>query len=362
MHCNGGVVDLKVIFIPDYRHVNPYQEALAGSLLKCGSAVHFGSFFGMSAVLRTARKYWKPDILHVHWTHPFTSGRSRTMTVIRSCDFILELLLLKLSGIRIVWTVHNIVDHESKFRSLELFFNKLLARMCDRLIVHCPSAKREIMGMYGVSSAAVSVIPHGNYIGSYENSISRSAARERLNIRSDDTLLLYFGQIRPYKGVLELINAFEKLNRSNARLLIAGKPLSGKAAAEILERCRDDGRITAVFGFIPDSEIQLYMNAADIVVLPYRDVLTSGAVLSAISFGKPVIAPASGCIADTLDCNGSFLYPKTEDGLLEAMRHALDTDRASLSSMGRYNLGLAGQFDWDGIAGKHCSIYRDCLK
>jgi len=354
------VVDLKIIFIPDYRHVNQYQEALAGSLSKHGAAVHFSSFFGMSAVLRTARKYWKPDILHVHWTNPFTTGRSMTMAAIRSCDFIIELLLLRLSGIRIVWTVHNIVDHESKFRSLELFFNKLLARMCDRLIVHCPSAKREVMGIYGVSSAAVSVIPHGNYIGSYENSIPRSAARERLDIRSDDTLFLYFGQIRPYKGVLELISAFEKLNHSNARLLIAGKPLNGKAAAEILERC--SGRITAVLRFIPDSEIQLYMNAADVVVLPYRDILTSGAVLSAISFGKPVIAPASGCIADTLDGNGSFLYPKTEGGLLEAMRQALDTDKASLSGMGRYNLGLAGQFDWDGIAGRHCSIYRECLK
>lgn len=354
------MIGLKVIFIPDYRHVNPYQEALAGSLSKHGAAVHFGSFFGISAVLRTARKYWKPDILHVHWTHPFTSGHNRIVAFIRSCDFIIELLLLKLSGIRIIWTVHNIVDHESKFRSMELFFNKLLVRLCDRLIVHCPWAKREVMGMYGVSSAAVSVIPHGNYINSYENSISRSAARKRLNIRDDDTLFLYFGQIRPYKGVLELISTFEKLNCNNARLLIAGKPLNSDTAVEVLERCR--GRITAVLRFIPDSEVQLYMNAADIIVLPYRDVLTSGAVLSAISFGKPVIAPASGCIADTLDGNGGFLYPKTDGGLLEAMRRALDMDKASLSGMGRYNMGLAEQFDWDGIAERHCSIYRERLK
>ena len=328
---------MKIIFIPDYRKGNSYQTSLSNSLSKQGVSVCFGNSSGFFAVLRSVKRYWKPDILHVHWPHPFMVGNNRLMTIIKSIDFICELFLLKLSGIKIIWTVHNIVDHEGKFKCLELSFNKFLVALCDRLIVHCPSAKSEVIKVYPKSASSIAVISHGNYIGWYKNVITPTEARDELKLGAEDIVFLYFGFIRPYKGIPELISAFKNLNNPQVKLLIAGKPYNDEIALHILDRCKDNENIKNILKFIPDEDIQLYMNAADVVVFPFKDILTSGSVILAMSFGKPVIAPQAGCISDILNEKGSFLYLKTETGLLEAMQHALNAGKKNLLDMGRYN-------------------------
>ncbi|NJD51869.1 MAG: glycosyltransferase [Candidatus Methanoperedens sp.] len=353
---------MKIIFIPDYKHTNAYQRNLADSLSKQDAEVCFGTFFGLFAVFRSVWKFWKPDIIHIHWTYPYIFGDNKIITIIKSSEFIFELFLLKLSGISVIWTVHNIINHEGKFKNVELFFNKILARLCNNVIVHCSFAKKEVMKVYGINGSNITVIPHGNYIGSYENVISYSQARERLKLNMKDIVFLNFGQIRPYKGINELITSFETLNNPNVRLLIVGKPLNNKVAQDILDRCQNNTHIKTFFGFIPDNEVQVYMNAADIVILPYKDILTSGAVIIAMSFGRPIIATLTGCLADTLDEKGSFLYLKTEGGLLETMQRVLNTDKAKLQSMGAHNLRLAEGLGWDEIAKKTCNVYMKCSK
>jgi len=350
---------MKVIFIPDYREGNPYQKALANSLSKEDVDVKFSSAFNLFSVLRFVKNY-KPDILHIHWSHPFLLASSRRWTILKSASFIGELLILKLFGIKIVWTIHNIVNHEAKFTSLELFFNRLVARLCNKIIVHSTSAKNEVINRYGVRESLITITPHGNYISWYKNVITKSQAREQLQLITKDIAFLHFGQIRPYKGVHELIDAFKKLNYSQAKLLIAGEPFNNEVAQNILRRCEGNEDIKTFWGFIPDDEIQIYMNAADVVVLPYKDILTSGAVILAMSFGKPIIAPAIGCIPDVLDSEGNFLYnPPENDGLLKAMGQVFNAD---LKKMGEHNFELAKQLQWDDIAKRTYGVYRECLK
>lgn len=342
---------MKVMFIPDQRNTNIYQSNLADSLSRLGMSVSFNGSIG--SILKT----W-PDILHIHWTYPFMKGDSRTETILKSMRFLFGLLILRLLGIKIIWTVHNIADHEGKHKSIELFFNKLLAKICNRLIVHCQSVKTDIAKMFGKDESSVMVIPHGNYIGYYQNIITSSQAREKLELDENDKVFLYFGQIRSYKGVPELIDIFKTLNYQNAKLLIAGKPLNYDVGTNILTHCGSDSRIRTILKFIPDEDIQVYMNAADVVVLPYKDILTSGAVVLSMSFGKTVIAPAVRCIADTLDNKANFLYSKN-GSLLEEMERALNTDRSILDNMGKYNLKNAEQFSWDKIAEKTCVVYTE---
>ena len=116
---NVKTVKFKIIFIPMYS--NPYQKALADSLSKEGVVVDFGTTYNLFSVLRLIKNNWKPDILHIHWQHPFLLASSRGKTILKSISFIGELLILKLFGIKIVWTVHNIISHESKFKAIELF-------------------------------------------------------------------------------------------------------------------------------------------------------------------------------------------------------------------------------------------------
>lgn len=353
---------MKALLIPEFRN-NPYQKALADSLSKAGIGVNLGGAFNPYyplTILRSVKSHFKPDILHIHWLHPFLLANSMGKTILKSSSFIIELILVRFLGINIVWTAHNISSHETDFRSLELFFTRLFMRLCTRIIVHTPSAKGEVMNTYGVRDSLISVIPHGNYIDCYPNEMSKARARNHLEIGMEDLVFLYFGRIRPYKGLRGLVDAFKRLNHSQTRLLIVGEPFNKDIANELMNKREGDSRIITIFSFIPDDEIQIYMNAADVVVLPYRDILTSGAAILAMSFGMPIIAPAMGCMTDILDSKGSFLYdPREEDGLINAMRKA---SASELREMGEHNLELAKHLGWDEIGRKTYGVYNECLR
>lgn len=352
---------MKVLFIPfDRKGNNPYQKLLLNHLQDLEVKVEGSGTYRVFSLLRSTFSHWKPDILHLHWHHPFLLGSNMTKTIIKSVSFITELLLLKLLGVKIVWTVHNIVSHEGNFEFLELFFTKFLAKLCNKIIVHSSSAKKEVVKIYRTRESLIRVIPHGNYINCYRNVISEAQAKNKLQLEAEKIVFLYFGLIRHYKGIPELVEAFKKLNCPQAKLLIAGKPLNNEIAHDILKRCEENENIETFFKFIPDDEIQIYMNAADVVVLPYRDFLTSGAVILAMSFSKPIIGPAIGCMIDVLDNKGSIMYnPLEKESLLKAMKKTLGVD---LKRMGNHNFELAKQLQWDKIAKKTYEVYCECLK
>ncbi|HEY40916.1 MAG TPA: glycosyltransferase family 4 protein [Dehalococcoidia bacterium] len=350
---------MKVIFIPDYSKGNPYQKALTDALSKYDVSVNFGNIVG---TFKMPREFWgwrKADVLHLHWQHPFLLAHSRMKTILRAVFFITGLLLLKVFRVRVVWTVHNITSHDTRFRSFELFFCKLLAKLCNRIITHGPSARQAVINEYKLTNnSKVVVIPHGNYIGCYKNSIGQKQARKQLGLENKDLIFLYFGQIRPYKGIIELIEAFGGLGTSNEKLLVVGQPQNSEAARTLAQKYEANHKIGMIFDFVPDDDIQIYMNATDVIVLPYKDILTSGTALLAISFGKPVIAPATGCIPDVLDAEGSFLYdPSDKEGLLKAMQLASGAD---LKEMGKHNLQLAKKYNWGDIAKKTSAVYKEC--
>ena len=98
------------------------------------------------------------------------------------------------------------------------------------------------------------------------------------------------------------------------------------------------------------------------MVYPYRDIFTSGGILLAMSFGKPIIAPCMACITETLDNDGSFLYDfKERDGLLKAIKRALASKR-DLKKMGEQNFSLAKQLEWSDIARLTNRAYVQCMK
>lgn len=227
------------------------------------------------------------------------------------------------------------------------------------MIVHGDYVKGKVMELYGVDNYVIKVIPHGHYIDYYRNEVSKKQARELLGFDEREIVFLYFGMIRPYKGVLELIEAFKSLKHIDSRLLIVGKPANKDIAQCVLKECEDDRRIRVVFNFVPDNEIQIYMNAADIVVLPYRESSTSGSLVLSMSFGKPVIAPCLMSITEILHPKGGIVYdPSDKCGLVDAMRQALTS---KLSEMGKYNLEIIRNFGWDYIANETYRVYMDCL-
>lgn len=339
---------------------NPYQKELSNALNKTSITVtglSYRIFFILDVIMLP-----KPTVLHLHWLHSFLTRATYTKSLVSSAIFLLQLLILRVLGVEIVWTVHNLKNHDNKFLSLERVCRSLVAKICHSLIVHCDAVQGDVIKILNLKDPnKIHAVPHGNYIDSYQNSISRESARNILNLTNSGTTFLFLGLIRPYKGVPELIDAFSATNNlEDAHLLIAGKVWGEDKNFRNLidEKVENTSNATLVPEFIADEDLQLYFNACDVVVFPYKDILTSGAVLLAMSFGKACIAPQIGCICDTLDSDGSFLYdPQSPHGLSNAIELAINS-KSNLRKMGQHNLHLAKQNGWSRIASMTLDIYQ----
>ena len=192
--------------------------------------------------------------------------------------------------------------------------------------------------------------------------MSRIEARSRLSLSQKDLTFLFMGLIRPYKGVLELVDSFQSLHFRNAKLVIAGKDSDQQLAEYIQKKIEGDSNIKLECRYIPDDQMQIYMNAADFVVFPYRDILTSGGIIAGMSYGKAIIAPRIGCIPEILNSSGGFLYdPDDQEGLSNAMRRAAEISMTRIQEMGKYNFCVAKQMDWQVIASTTFMVYEDCI-
>jgi len=347
-----------VVFVPYWGPANPYQDALAEHLSAGGVEVEkvrsLKSLFRYGIFLIGA-----PDIVHLHWLPVFGWWELRAL---RCLAFVMRLVLLRAHRVPLVWTIHNLLPHESRHPKMDWLLTRIVAGLSSGLIVHGQSAQRQAVEMWGLKDESrFAVIPHGNYTGNYPNDVSRAAARKKLTLQDSEVVFLFLGAVRPYKGVLELIDAFRMLTADHTSLVIAGRPLDDEFARKIEIAGKGLDNVRFHPGFVQDDEIQVYMNAADVVVLPYRHILSSGAALLAMSFGKPCVAPAIGCLADVLDASGAFLYdPECETGLLESMRCAVEA-RDTLGRMGAHNQEKVLQWTWQKAAEATRALYERCL-
>ena len=166
------------------------------------------------------------------------------------------------------------------------------------------------------------------------------------------------GAIRGYKGVGGLLEAFTASQElgEDARLLICGKPLPSKLGRELEERAAADSRIILRLERIPEEDLSGILRAADVVALPFRDILTSGSAILALSHGRPVIAPAIGCLPETLPPDAAILYdPEAPGGLVDALGRAAHAD---LATMGQRARAYADTLDWASIAAETALLYR----
>src|SRR5258707_4145571 len=212
---------MKVVHLPVYDD-NAYQRLLMDAQRQLGIETINGG--GGGNFFRTALTKWKADILHFHWLHPYMIRHSSLATLLRSIRLIAELSFLKLAGQRIVWTVHNLKNHENHHVMIERWFTKRFASLASAVITHSQHARTETAAAFDIrDSNRIHVVPHGNYIGSYPNTVSVREARAQIGLAQDSFVFLFLGRIHPYKGVNELLGAFSRLDRY-ASFDIAGQP------------------------------------------------------------------------------------------------------------------------------------------
>jgi glycosyltransferase involved in cell wall biosynthesis len=358
---------LRVLFLPDYGRGNPYQRELARELGSHGITV-IGAKAPKRDPLGVLSSWWharRPHVVHLHWTHPYlgqrATGRHARWRTARAALFVAQLMMLRLLRVRIIWTLHNLGIHEERAdERLNVAIHRQLVRNAGAVIAHCEAAVRAAVDTYHLGdrdARKLRVIPHGNYVDVYGALVERAVARAQLNVPEDVRLFVFIGGARAYKGITELIEAIRALpSDTNARLIVAGRAFDQAEADTIREAAGDDDRITLRLEFIPDEDLPVLLGAADAVALPFRDILTSGSAILAMSYGRPVIAPSLGCLPETLPADGNLLYdPDDAGGLRWALWRALTAD---LDSLGAQNLEGAKALDWAGIAESTARVYR----
>jgi len=346
---------MQVVFFPHNWQENPYLELLEAGLKEFGVGVHHPQ---VEKPFRSWMKQSRDEVsvLHFHWLHYLYQRSSYKDSLTSILRLAMQLSYAKLLGYRVVWTMHNLYPHERLHPSLDELARRIILFYADSVIVHCKAAKDLLVRTFG-RSHNIFVAPHGNYIGIYPDTITQIEARKRLCIPDDKTIFLFQGAIRAYKGLKYLCTSFGSLPNPNFRLLIAGKPRNNFIDNEdpLSQIIAADQRIVAHLKWVPNHDLQIYFRAADVVVCPFQKILTSGSVMLALSFGRPLIAPALGCLSELITPSTGVLYdPSEPSGLREALEKCTTID---LNQMGQNAQKVAESYSWRNAAKETYAAY-----
>jgi glycosyltransferase involved in cell wall biosynthesis len=319
------------------------------------------------------------DVIHIqheYWLY----GRG-----IHSMAFLLLMLLLKFLRKPVIITMHCIIPrseltgaffkkhrlgirHARLKRGCFIFYNVLIGIMASKIIVHSNMARQVLVNDYGIKSDKVIVIPHG--------SESFNAELDRRVEDEDEKVILCFGEIRRGKGIEYAIDAMPKVLERNTscRLLVAGmydtkiSPESAGYLEELMARVehlklRDQVEFRTN---ITDEEVSLYFSKASIVIFPYVEdeiIAASGPLLTAMSFGKPIVATRLRRFTGYLvnGENSLIVEPANPTGLADAIISILRNDelRGKLSASA---LKYAREISWRIIAKRTLSVYEALVK
>jgi glycosyltransferase involved in cell wall biosynthesis len=272
-------------------------------------------------------------VVHFHWPSEIYASRDREDAKRRLKlwpGFLAEV------GKRcpIVWTVHNLFPHDSRFPDLDWDARRILIAHCKHLTVHCNRARDLLEAEFG-PLPPVSVLPHPNYSAEYPEPPDRQSARRALRMSPDTFLFLMFGRIRDYKGIESALAAFRDIELPHARLHVAGWS-AGLDLAPVQRHAYEDPRITLHDERVPVELVAKLFAAADISLHCYKDILTSGSIPLAQSMGTAVIAPRVGCLEEMVPESCGILYdPQDSAGLKAAMLEAMVADVAQMGREGR---------------------------
>jgi glycosyltransferase involved in cell wall biosynthesis len=296
--------------------------------------------------------------VHLHWLEWLLGSPDDPMVKrfvthhINAVLLVIGLGVLRCSGVRIVWTVHNLRPHEPRFPWLEARVARAVARLAHDVVVHSRYA-RERFGQSHRTNAGVHILAHPHYLGVYPStSETREGARRLLGIPADAFTYLIFGHIRAYKQVPLAIRAFRNLDEPGLHLVVAGQAHPSQSAA-VTEAIGGDARVTHHDRRVPDEAVAVYHRAADAVILSYRDVFSSGALLLALSFGLPVVVPARSTATEVAPAPASA--PFEEGGLETALLAVREGDQAIRRECAS---AAARASSWDDMARRLAVVYQ----
>jgi len=292
---------------------NPYNYIIYDNIVKQGYSVYEFKLTLDCIIKCIFINNYK--IFHIHWPSNILFGKNILLIKIRLYIFFIFINLIKIIGKKIVWTVHNLEAHESKFPHLQKALDDFLYKKVDGFISLNQPGLDIIKSKANKNNSQRFVhIFHPHYKEYYINTVNRQFARKILNVSPDKFVFLFLGQIRAYKNVIGLVKAYKEIKNSKVLLLIAGK-VHEDIKIELNNVLNSCDNILFVNSFIKNEDLQFYFNCADVVVTPYNKIFNSGSAFLNLSFNKKTLAPNLWALAELKQVVGAQ-WIKTYQGEL----------------------------------------------
>ena len=318
-----------------YRRTNslPMRSRLRGP---AKAAEHLAGLAGMRRTLLRAR----PDVVHVQWT------------VLRPVERRFYGRLAA-AGIPVVFTAHDPLPNvggRARRRSVAA-----TARSFACVICHSEWGRRALVERCGVDPGRVHVVPHGAF--GYLHDIPEAPPP----VAVADPLVALPGILRPYKGADVLIRAWPAV-----RELVPGATLvvAGRAMMDVADLGAPGAGVEILDRFLSDAELAALLRRADLVVLPYRRIDSSGILFAALAFGRALVLSDVGSFRELHDEHGIGVLVPPDDSaaLATAVAGVLEdgAGRAELEAASRR--AADGPFSWAAVALRHEEIYRELLR
>lgn len=276
------------------------------------------------AALEGARQFGTQAALHLHWTSNVLARAKDVADAERQAyRFLHDLRQLKGLGIRLLWTIHNVLPHHCPFPDVEASMRQALLDLIDLVHIMAPETMAETAPFYRIPTEKVIEVPHPSYLGAYPTHYDVNLARFDLGYDPSDLVLGVIGSIQPYKGIDEFAASTQYLlaDMPSLRGVVAGIPGTDEGSRQLLSRLDNYVHLDVHARILDPDQLSLLLTSFDAVVLPYLASLNSGAALLALSFGKPIIAPRIGHFQSLLDAGLGIGYNAEDpDGLTEALR------------------------------------------
>jgi glycosyltransferase involved in cell wall biosynthesis len=283
-------------------------------------------------MLRYRKAAASADVVHFQW-----------LTVQQ-----LDGLLLPRGGAPLVLTAHDVLPREAG-RARRVAQRRLYDRF-DAVVAHTEHSRVRLTQELGVAPERVHVIPHGAFAHLAELPAAPPP------FQTDKRVVLFFGLLRPYKGLDVLLQAWRGID--DAELWIVGMPRMDVAA--LVADAPPNVRL--VPRFVADAKLPAYFARADLVVLPYREIEQSGVLFTALAFGKPLLVSDVGGFAEIAERGAAHAVAPGDAGALHDALTGLLANPAALRALGERALAAAnGDYGWQAIAQRTLALYEQLL-
>lgn len=346
---------MRVHLVDPAAYTPPYDRALASALARAGAEVELiTSRFGYGEVpeaegvtVREAFYRWAPARgrryarLAQHVPDMLRYRRAARAADVVHFQWLsvqaLDAHLLPPVHPRIL-TAHDVLPREP--RPSQLAGQRALYERMDAIVVHSEHGAARLRDELGLDPARVHVIPHGVLD-------NLTAHKPEPPFPKTGPVVLFFGLIRPYKGLDVLLEAWRRAN-PEAELWVVGMPRMDTSFIH-------GPNVRTALRFVSRAELAGAFEAADLVVLPYREIDQSGVLFTALAFGKPLLLSAVGGFPEI---EGAELVPPGDPDALAQALTALLSDEARLARMATASRAAAqGTYGWDAIARRTLALY-----